>query len=563
MNKHLNNIENLLILLTKKDGSRDAETSKQVDRLAGDLSPRDWETIHSLSKIHRIITCVYYNIMEYEKSGLVFNIPENIRRDFMENIRSCMQTNRVFSEERLRLAREFHKLGVKVVFLKGMTYGKYIYKKEGYRSSKDVDILARREDLPAIHTLLHELGYKVSGHDYSQGMYPDELSNKCFDIMPYSVMEYSKPLEDGKKILIDVHKVNKYNIYNSTDLYNKAILNDDLYELDILDLFIYSCYHTYHHYGMDSNIMRTSNMPKLKLYMDVREVLLKIDKDNLIDRLRDRILEIDAAYVVNEIVKLTELIYGEVLPLISGVTDRESLMNHTSINPLLFSRYEHRLFRTQEEREKIFKYRDREEDNDGSIIEGYECKQMLNMAWYDRSSWADHTEYRSEVDSMWFGELNIFGSTTKANNGRYAVVSFAYDHRYLYVRWHMHDSVICFGDEDYYDVKQNQLELVFNNEKVRNCIYIQPKTTMNHRAYIKNGRAIDAMELKDYQIILTNMGKDEYEAYIKLSWEDIQIDKDEYKEIGFYMNVFVGREKDEMLYILTFADLHKGYISIC
>lgn len=550
MNKHLNYIENLVVLLTKKADVNKLQTMSNIEDLLKQFKDKDdWNKFYNICNRQRVDTCVYYNLSSLEKEGLRVNIPGDIIYRFKRNFNISLRYENTYDKEVKILASIFKTNNIKVVFLKGLSYKKLLYKITGYRFFGDTDLLVSNNDLSVVNNLLKESGYITKFFDFDGEYVPDNLVENFFKIMPYNVMDYIKYRDDDLTLYLDLHKASDLNIYNSLDLYNNAKFNEDnYYELDIIDLFIYTCYHARHHYGFDYSILSLSDLPKLKLYMDIRELLLKITKNNMIEVLKERVVDINSQYVVNEMIKLTELIYDEQYCIIPKVTETKSLMNHNSNKSDFYSLFEYRMFRTENEKQRIENYIKTLKSKNSQNVKkiGYRCKRVKNGEMFKENPfWNDHIEYITKKDCIWVGSYNLYGTSTASHNGIYSKISFAWDNSYLYLKWVMNDKSFNFGSDSSFNAIQNQLICIFVDNTRKMSVYVQPKYNGDNKIFLKTNSDVFAKEAEDYDILIADKNNDGYELRLKISWSDIQFSTQIDKNIDFYFNVYVGDDKLE------------------
>ena len=85
------------------------------------------------------------------------------------------------------------------------------------------------------------------------------------------------------------------------------------------------------------------SLATLKDYMDIREIYLYIKSNKLLSELNKRVIELDCGFIVNDMLYLTERLYGSFCERNESITCEQSI-KHDYNSELLISFFERRLF---------------------------------------------------------------------------------------------------------------------------------------------------------------------------------------------------------------------------
>lgn len=551
MNTRMSKDEQLIIELTRRENELDKES---VYELVSHLGKEQWKTFMEKVTFNKVLTIVASNI-EYLKEVFHLSVcPEYVWEELKEKRAKSVSMVEILSVERRRLAKKLKENDVKAVFLKGETYSEYLGYKKDYRFYKDLDILVLEEDLWKLHEVLTSAGYKVKEQSLSEVC--DKGLEKKFAREAYGVMEYEMATSDNEVLRIDTHKANRYNIYNSLHIYNNAVCKNDIYQTSLEDLLIYACFHAFHHYGLDVAYVKFSNMPKLKNYVEIRDVLIYIIKSNQLGKLTQRIKETEAQFVVNEMIKLVELLYDEKFVCIPGVTDRESLIEHHGVDGYETC-FEHRLFRKKEEQEKLRVYAEKMNEVSAEKEKIY-CLRMESNAWSDEKAWEKYQTYQSKRDDFWVGYYNVFGFSKYNYRGVNSSINMAYDLSYFYIKWDMRDKDYVLGETKEYDSIQSQLIINIKWAQEDFTLYVQPKENGEGKIFIdKNKGVLSIEEINDHAIKMIKVN-DGFSAFARIPWEHLGVNIGKNRMLNICMNVNIYNRKFEDCCLLRIPKIEGG-----
>ncbi len=539
MNKNLKKEEQLIIELTRRPHELNVHL---INILVNNIDKDSWNNFLIKTLGNKVQTIIVNNVNYLYKATNKNIIPQDVKKRLEIESEKCKSIVNRLKKERIRLGHIFEQNGLKVVFLKGEGYSEYIGYQDNYRYYKDLDILVLEDNLQQLDNLLTAQGYETK---IALDRKKDEKDlQKYFLYGSYNVMDYQKITDDGT-FFIDVHKSNKYNIYNSMDIYNDAVKIHGVYIPNKEDLLIYSCFHTFHHYGLDCDYLKFSNLPRLKAFIDIRDLLHKIIENGEKKLLVKRIRQTKASFVVNEMVKIVDLLYDENNNFAYDITGKRSLVKHNG-NDGYKSSFEKRIFNPLEEKEKIEKYastKKLEPDIPPSINV---LKITEEDKWYKKNIWKNKPPYKSLKDDFWFGYYNILGYSNYNKRGAEYTIKCSYNQKHFYVKWTLKDKNCVLGQNAIYDSKQTQLYLMFTiNDKLIN-IQVQPKDgESNGKIFLNNFQGVlQIKEINNYEMIL-HKRKHGLELYTKIPWKSVGIDFALMNEIHLCTNVNLYNDKFE------------------
>ena len=145
-------------------------------------------------------------------------------------------------------AQIFKANNIDVIALKGIYLSEYLYQNPALRLMSDIDLLVKVEDGPRAIALLHEMGYEFPTWDMEE----NAISMHDMDLNSGPI-HYRQLIKNN--ISIEIHikllETEKY-ILMSDYIWSNAkkvtIYNQNVYTLEIYDLFIYLCLHLKRHF---------------------------------------------------------------------------------------------------------------------------------------------------------------------------------------------------------------------------------------------------------------------------------------------------------------------------
>ncbi len=141
-------------------GTRAVVLSENDARLAGIVAGAvDWEYLLTLSVFQDVTPILAYVLT---RGALARYIPppylEKLERSYRENV----NRNIILSNELTKVLSLIHRQGIEVIALKGSVLADQLYVNPELRSTIDIDLLVREDDLTRVETLLLETGYTPS-----------------------------------------------------------------------------------------------------------------------------------------------------------------------------------------------------------------------------------------------------------------------------------------------------------------------------------------------------------------------------------------------------------------
>jgi hypothetical protein len=112
----------------------------------------DWDRLYRLASRHRLLQFVYRHLNTLEPGA----IPIAFRQHALANIRYSLQR----AGEVLQLIQAFQSADILAVPYKGPALSAQLYGDATLRTSRDLDVLVRRQDALRAHALLRKLGYR-------------------------------------------------------------------------------------------------------------------------------------------------------------------------------------------------------------------------------------------------------------------------------------------------------------------------------------------------------------------------------------------------------------------
>lgn len=116
----------------------------------------NWNIVMALAARNRTVAFLHAAL---KKLGIADRMPpplvEHLRRDYMHNY----QRNLAFEAEVKQLLASFEEAGLPLIVIRGVMMSERVFGNPALRSSNDIDILIRREDLPRVKEVVRPLGF--------------------------------------------------------------------------------------------------------------------------------------------------------------------------------------------------------------------------------------------------------------------------------------------------------------------------------------------------------------------------------------------------------------------
>jgi hypothetical protein len=125
-----------------------------TDQPLGEPQLADWERLHYLADVNRVIPIVQATIT-------AASMPEEWTARFEQSARRRRMRAAVMIEEFQRIHAEFYKAGIQVIPIKGIALSQQIYPSPSMRYFDDIDLLVKREEGQDALTVLEAMGYEA------------------------------------------------------------------------------------------------------------------------------------------------------------------------------------------------------------------------------------------------------------------------------------------------------------------------------------------------------------------------------------------------------------------
>ena len=197
----------------------------------------DWRYVSNTALSKGIAPLLYYNLKKiHPHHDIPPSTIEHLKGVYLSNTAK----NTYLGNELCRLLRGFSEKCIDVMVLKGASLANLVYPDVGLRMYNDIDLIIKKEDLPAVEKFIPELGY-VSIDDASKQRFYEE---KHYHLAPF--------IHSDKKILLEIH-------WNVTNIFPldinrwwessrmEKIMDFSARVLSPNDLFQHLCIHTSNH----------------------------------------------------------------------------------------------------------------------------------------------------------------------------------------------------------------------------------------------------------------------------------------------------------------------------
>src|SRR5437867_5099135 len=128
-------------------------TSETVASL--DTTGLDWPELLELSDAHAVTPMLFAGLRDTP-------IPEKITGELRTRVQTSVRYSLAQSRELAQLAGLFEEHRISFVALKGPMLSQYLYGALGMRTSGDIDVLAKKGDVPRMRNILVSSGYRVT-----------------------------------------------------------------------------------------------------------------------------------------------------------------------------------------------------------------------------------------------------------------------------------------------------------------------------------------------------------------------------------------------------------------
>lgn len=493
-----------------------------------DMSSVSWELLYEMAKEHRVVSIVYNNMI---KLNMLFVDSEvrNLLECSYFKYKKMRETYDIIVDELMQL---LNKNKVKVVFLKGYSLNKIVY--NNFRDYEDIDIGVEDIYFDKLCDVMLDMGFTSS---VLKPKMKKSIAKIIFNNSSEHVFEFIKHIDD-MEICFDLHKI----IENSSEcldkLYENAIESNGMLIPQIKDCLIFSCYHAWRHYPHPYRMINKDRGMLLKDLMDIREIYLIIKSQNAEIDFYKYANSIGALNVVNEMLYITERIYGEFVSreykfnFVSNVKHDFYCGEYSSI-------FENRFF--LKEREYIIAQEIKKTylamlDNGEKMI----CVKIDNDNDYD-NIWKMFNKicFPTLKNGFW---NDFYGCYYSNMNSQEANLGLLWTDNYFICCADVIDPDFHFGKTQYYDELQDAVNLIFIKRNAFN-ISIQLKYSGEHKVFNDYGNPMLKITVSD-SIVKSQINKKGYKVVAMIPWESIDIVPKIGLEFEMYYNVKVGDNKN-------------------
>jgi len=267
-----NKKENKVIVLLA-DAYFNKDSRVKIEKLL--TASLNWGYIFKKSHREGITFLIYPSLNKMGAFKCSPSILTQMRRDYYAN----SARNAMIYEETKSILRALNNNNIKPILLKGIFLLEYIYENAAARSVVDVDLLIKKEELPAVNEILNSLGYN-SPPTYDYFINRDSLSSintlvyRKKDTFWFFVHLHWHFINSTWPLDFLVRNIDMENIWNKAMVFKIDEVN--FFGLSYEHLLIYLCCHSFLH-----------NFDRLILSYDIAYVIRKyhdkIDWDSLID----------------------------------------------------------------------------------------------------------------------------------------------------------------------------------------------------------------------------------------------------------------------------------------
>lgn len=282
----------------------------------------DMDKFFELVEIH-LLPHILYKHVHIDKKIEETLLPSACAKSLKTTYALTLMRNTQMYKEAARIAAAFEEQGIKLVFLKGTTLGKRLYKDIGLRGFGDFDVLVACDDVEKSKMLLYELGYRpekdgsqdVDSYDWSKHPHEEPMIKKGSNpIVPGYCVEIHRPRAyygiDLQKMLFDSEPV---------DCSFGTILG-----LSEVDEGISLLAHIYQHLIVQFSYVRVP----LRMFSEAREFLKRVWLKYGFKKFSARVQEVTANVPVYVSLVFMNWIYPDTVPsvFLEELRPRENLL---------------------------------------------------------------------------------------------------------------------------------------------------------------------------------------------------------------------------------------------
>ena len=510
----------------------------------------DWDEFLQLAAKHDLLLVIENNLEKIIRSNLSVNISLKHFTKIRILARVLRHRLELIDEEVKFLTKKFNSKKLKVVIMKGLSMNR-IYQRKYLRYYGDIDFLIVLDDVEDIHNVLLGCEYSFDANISINGKLLKEVSKQTYNC----IGNYSKKVNDVT-INIDLHKADRYNTWNLLDFYNASCKEEENYYFNIVDSFIFSCFHAWHHYPRVVSIRLETFQASLKDYVDIRESYLYIKEKGMLNELYYRINMLGCKEIVNNMLYLTERLYSQFC-VREGIITCEKTVENDCNNNYLVSYFERRLFYPSIEKKLLDKYINKEVHNSKEFIECKFFEKALFLQYDNKDFWQLNKRYSSS-ENVFYDEP--YGTSIVKKSDYKFSFSLAWDYDYFIIKIKIFDNDPFFGQEDYYNPVQDCIKFIFNDDW-KEIFTLQIKDSGSPIMFIEGGDIFQITKLVD-NMTFFSIESDCYSVITNIPWRCTNINVERGEIIPFYFNIIVRNKEWYCTNTLVFNDQKRRLIKL-
>lgn len=533
MNNFSNEIS-LLIELSRLDfNNGDNKILKLFEKI-------DFNKFIKIANKHKMILVIERNIKSLNENKCLDNT-------FVAQVNYLAKVLRykleIINFELEQLLEIFKDNNIKVVLMKGASLNR-IYQQGNLRYFNDIDLLIHVEDVEKVHFLLTSQQYVfIQKPDIEENV----LKNAAKQV--YSCIGNYEKKNNGMSIKIDLHKADDQNAWNLLDFYD-CTCNDEkgYYHFNVIDTFIFACFHAWHHYPRVVSIKLKTYLASLKDYMDIRESYLFIKNQGLLDELYLRINTLGCNAIINNMLYLAERLYTPFC-IRNNIITCEQIIENDCNKSGLSSRFERRLFLPDIEHiflNRYYQEKLRTPSDTEFIACNYFNKEILEN-YNNEKFWCLNQKYHS-VKNIYYDEP--YGTAINRYEGYKFSFSLAWDYTSLIINMRVIGKYSFGGQESYFNPTQDCIKFIFRDDWTE-VFVLQLKNSGNHILFMDKGDVFKLCKIHD-NITYCYEEDGGYNVITNIPWKYTSI-LPKYGEIlPFYFNIVIRNKElyhtDTMVY---------------
>lgn len=210
--------------------------------------PLNWEEVLASAYRHGVAPLLYRSLTNVGDDGVPQEVMDQLRAAYRDNLARNMH---LYAELR-RILEALREKDVEVILLKGAALAKMVYGDIGLRPMSDVDVLAKKEDLPKAVELLFQMGYGLCENQEAQdqNIHIQELINSYNRHVP--ALGHPQGIQK-----LDIHWTIPDSPFNIEGLWERAITikidKTDVQVLSLEDLLLHLSLHTSVHHKFNDH----------------------------------------------------------------------------------------------------------------------------------------------------------------------------------------------------------------------------------------------------------------------------------------------------------------------